>query len=50
VRDLGALALEQLGRRAPAVLNRVAFALPFGALPLLALYALFREIGPQLAR
>lgn len=48
--DLGALAVERFWRRLTVILNRVAFTLPFGALPLLALYALFRAIGPQLAR
>jgi 4-amino-4-deoxy-L-arabinose transferase-like glycosyltransferase len=50
VLDVGSLALERFLRRSTAILNRLAFALPFGALPLLALYALFRAIGPQLAR
>lgn len=48
--DLGALAGERLLKRAPTFLRQLAFAAPFGALPLLALYALFGAITPQLAR
>ncbi len=48
--DLGSLAVERFFHRSPAIIHRLAFALPFCALPLLSLYALFRAIIPQLAR
>jgi 4-amino-4-deoxy-L-arabinose transferase-like glycosyltransferase len=48
--DIGALVVERWLKRPPVILQQVAFAVPFCILPLLALYALFRAIGPQLAR
>lgn len=48
--DLAALAVERLLKRPPVVFQQVAFAAPFCILPILALYALFGAIVPQLAR
>ncbi|MGC8779234.1 MAG: glycosyltransferase family 39 protein [Anaerolineae bacterium] len=48
--DFGPLAIERLSGRPLPVLRRLLFALPFGSLPLLSLYALLRFIVPQLAR
>jgi len=48
--DIGALVVERWLKRPPMILKQLAFAVPFCILPILALYALFGAIGPQLAR